>query len=237
MFLTLGNFTSITPMVLLLTFLSAFKNGKPTCDRYLGNSFLYVLSSLCIFITTIYIQREKKIISGTQLNIFLVIGLLVIIFGCMPLIVKTNNIALKHLLYLLIILYLGIILESFYKDFNQELIDETLVRVAVLSGVAILLILLFPNSFKMSFIKMIGFIFSFLVVASILDTIFLKSEHQIIFSYLFIFAYFVYLSYDSKFILERSKSCNGNADYIMGTFHIFLDLVGLFDNLLIVGND
>jgi len=237
MFLTLGNFTSITPMVLLLTFLSAFKNGKPTCDRYLGNSFLYVLSSLCIFITTIYIQREKKIISEVQFNIFLVIGLLVIIFGCMPLIVKTNNIALKHLLYLLIILYLGIILESFYKDFNQELIDETLVRVAVLSGVAILLILLFPNSFKMSFFKMIGFIFSFLVVASILDTIFLKSEHQIIFSYLFIFAYFVYLSYDSKFILERSKSCNGNADYIMGTFHIFLDLVGLFDNLLIVGND
>jgi len=235
MFLTLENFNLITPLVVLLTFFSAFKNGKPTCDRYLSNSFLYVLSSLCIFITTIYIQREKQIISEGQMSIFLVVGLLVIIFGCLPLLVKTKNVALKHLLLLLIILYLGIILESFYKKFNQELIDETLIRVVVLSGIAILLILLFPNSFKMSFYKIVSFIFAFLVVASILDNLFLKSKHQIIFSYLFIFAYFVYLSYDSKFILQRSKSCNGNADYIMGTLDIFLDLVGLFDHLLIVG--
>jgi len=235
MFLTLENFNLITPLVVLLTFFSAFKNGKPTCDRYLSNSFLYVLSSLCIFITTIYIQREKQIISEGQMSIFLVVGLLVIIFGCLPLLVKTKNVALKHLLLLLIILYLGIILESFYKKFNQELIDETLIRVVVLSGIAILLILLFPNSFKMSFYKIVSFIFAFLVVASILDNLFLKSKHQIIFSYLFIFAYFVFLSYDSKFILQRSKSCNGNADYIMGTLDIFLDLVGLFDHLLIVG--
>ena len=39
MLLSLQDFTIVTPIILLLTFYSSFKNGIPTCEKYLFNDF------------------------------------------------------------------------------------------------------------------------------------------------------------------------------------------------------
>ena len=68
--ISLNSFNFITPFILLLTYFSAFKNGKPTCDRYLINSFLYILSSLCIYISVLNIEKQHNLIQNQNRSLY-----------------------------------------------------------------------------------------------------------------------------------------------------------------------
>ena len=56
-----------TPLIACVTYFSAFKNGKPTCDRFLVNNFLYLLVSLMIYLTSIkYYEKEGELIFSSS---------------------------------------------------------------------------------------------------------------------------------------------------------------------------
>ena len=122
-------------------------------------------------------------------------------------------------------------------DNKEQLIDETLIRTSVLSGIALGIAVLFPHILKESFYTKIVYVFLFLVIARFIDIIFFKSSHKITFSYIFILIFFIFIMYDSKFIMQRAATCKNNADYVDGTLEIFLDLINLFQKLLIVGDN
>ena len=54
----------LTPALIIITFLSSFKGGKPTCDRYIINYFLYLLTSISLYI---FILQLKLKMSGTKI--------------------------------------------------------------------------------------------------------------------------------------------------------------------------
>ena len=236
MFVSLQNFNVITPIILLLTLYSSFKNGKPTCDKYLFNSCLYILSALCVFISTIYFQRETQFVPDDKLMAFTLGGFLLTFLAIMG-IAFTDNIVLKHLFLAYIVIYMGIVSSHVYERFDSQLIDETLMRTTVLSAVALAITLLFPHLLKESFFNKLLYILFFLIIAHFIDMIFFQSTHQLIFSYLFVLVFFVFIMYDAKFIIQRAKTCKNNADYVGGTLDIFLDLINVFQNLLVIGDD
>ena len=51
--LELEHFRYITPVLFVITYLSAFEKGKPTCKRYLVNALLYLLTSMSLYIATL----------------------------------------------------------------------------------------------------------------------------------------------------------------------------------------
>jgi FtsH-binding integral membrane protein len=235
MFVSLQDFNVITPILLLLTWYSSFKDGKPTCDKYLFNSCLYIMSALCVFITTIHLQRETSFITDDKLMGVTIGGFLLCLLAIWK--IRTENTLIKHLLLAYIVIYLGIISVHFYERFDSQLIDETLMRTTILSAVALAITLVFPHILKDSFYTKLIYIFIFLVIAYFIDIFVFKSTHQLIFSYLFVMVFFVFIMYDSKFILQRATSCRKNADYVGGTLDIFLDLINLFQQLLIIGDN
>ena len=93
-------FKILTPVLLGTTYLSAFKGGKPTCNRFIINYFLYLLTSFSIYFTAmkVYdeqnIQLEKKVIMALSLSLFILIIALVF----------TDNQILQHFIYLAILL-------------------------------------------------------------------------------------------------------------------------------------
>ena len=95
--ISLNSFNFITPFILLLTYFSAFKNVKPTCDRYLINSFLYILSSLCIYISVLNIEKQHNLIQNQNRSLYYLIGLIISLL-CLFAIFNTQNILLKHLI-------------------------------------------------------------------------------------------------------------------------------------------
>ena len=66
-----------SPLLVFITYLSAFKNGKFTCDRYLVNHFLYLLTSISIYFTSVKVVQKQKI--KLDMMHSLGIGLLVIL--------------------------------------------------------------------------------------------------------------------------------------------------------------
>ena len=236
MILTLQDFTIVTPIILLLTFYSSFKNGKPTCEKYLLNSCLYILSALCVFISSVYYQREKQLIPEDKLSMFSIGGLLLILLIIFTM-HKTQNIVVKHLCLAFIVIFLGIVSDKFYEKFDQQLIDETLIRTSVLSAIALAIAIMFPHILKESLYTKLVYVFIFLVIAHFIDIIFFQSSHKITFSYIFILIFFTFIMYDSKFIMQRAKTCKINAVYVGGTLDILLDLINLFRNLLDVGDN
>ena len=53
-------FKILTPVLLGTTYLSAFEGGKPTCNRFIINYFLYLLTSFSIYFTAMKVYDEQN---------------------------------------------------------------------------------------------------------------------------------------------------------------------------------
>ena len=54
-------FKILTPVLLGSTYFSAFEGGKPTCNRFIINYFLYLLTSFSIYFTAMKVYEENDI--------------------------------------------------------------------------------------------------------------------------------------------------------------------------------
>ena len=231
--LSLKYFYPITPLIILLTYFSAFKKGNLTCDHYLRNTFLYILSIYCIFISSMNYEKENNINNGvfTIGGLFVTIGLIIFMH-------YTKNILLKHLCLLFIIIYLGITSYQFISRFDIELIQQTIIRVLLALVFCIFFVSLFGHLLKDKGYKYLLYLFFLLFIVYLIDMFFISREHNIIYSYLFICLFIGFLMYDIKNILKRKESCNeSTVDYIDTSLDIFLDTLTLFKQGLLISDD
>ena len=49
----------LTPVLVVITYLSAFKDGKPICKRYLVNCLLYLITSFSIYISSYHYSKDN----------------------------------------------------------------------------------------------------------------------------------------------------------------------------------
>lgn len=231
--LSLTNFHVITPFVLLLTYFSAFQKGKPTCDNYLRNTIMYILSIYCIFISSVSYEKENNLDQG-----FFSIGGLIVVIGLIFYMYKTKNILLKHLCLLFIVIYIGITSYKFISRFDPELIQQTIIRVLIALALCILFVSRYGHLLKDKGYKYILSFYFLLFIVYLIDVFFISQSHDLMYSYLFIGLFIGFLLYDIKFILQRKANCNSsNVDYIESSLDIFLDTLTLFKHGLIVLDD
>ena len=116
----------IIPILFGTIYFSAFKNGKQTCDRYFINYFLYLLTSLTVYL---YSSNELDFgITGDSIKLLLttlvIIGLL---FGFY----MTKNIFLKHIIWFSIIVLLGIVGKKYHEKFDEKEIKSVLKKLII----------------------------------------------------------------------------------------------------------
>ena len=230
MSLSLTHFNVITPFVLLLTYFSAFKNGKTTCDNYLRNTFLYILSIYCIFISSMSIEKQYDISSSFSFIIALIlfiIALLILYFS--------KNVLIRHLCVLYITFYIGMTSYDFITRFDEELIYDTIYRVLIALVLCIFISYKYGHLLKDGGYKYLVYLLLITFIISIIDFIFISKKQNIIYSYIFIVLFLGFLLYDIKFIFKRKERCNSsNVDYLDGSLDIFIDTLTLFKQGLII---
>ena len=86
----------ITPFLMVITYLSAFKDNKPTCDRYILNYFLYLVTSIVLFLTMGDLTEEYLFTDGRYSLILSLLGSIGIIIALH----YTNNVWIRHLLWI-----------------------------------------------------------------------------------------------------------------------------------------
>ena len=141
-------FKILTPVLLGSTYFSAFEGGKPTCNRFIINYFLYLLTSFSIYFTAMKVYEENDI--QVQKNV--VIGLSLVLFLFIIAIINVKNTTLQHLIFLAILLIMAYLQRFYLQKIDKEVIEETLQKMMVILVLCVIIALKFPqymnNSFK-----------------------------------------------------------------------------------------
>jgi FtsH-binding integral membrane protein len=235
------NIILITLAILFITVVfilqNAFKNNKFTCSKYILNTYLYILLSFIFIALLLQLLDYKKF--NFRLNFIQFIGIFILTIGILILtmMTKPSNVILKHLLWMIFVLLIGIILYPLYIHKSKES-----VLTALISTIGITVILSIIAFVKPEWISLkLGPILFILLIAGIileLTSILLGGHRTPLifkgFMYFFIVLFSLYILYDTKMLQIRAKNCI-KADYVNESLHLFLDIVNIFARMLSLG--
>ena len=213
------------PVLFGAIYFSAFKNGKQTCDRYFLNYFLYLLMSLALY----YYTMNEVDINLKGLSIIVFIG----VIGCLFAFHMVENIYLKHLLWIILIVCLGIISKRFYEKFNKEDIKDALKKLIIILIVCVLMALTFPHLLKPKIEIILIFALLITILLRVIDYLFYDKKYSKTLTYVVVFIFSAFIMYDTKRVIEFSKKCvDGKTGYLDNVIDMFLSVTAMFENLL-----
>lgn len=224
--------------VLFSILLNSFENGKFTCNKYILNTYLYVILTFNI-IALVCLGLEHKKINfkfsiGQTIGIFILTLLLLVSLHF----IKAENIIPKHLVWLLFVLGISLVFYPMYSIYE----DKSVILSAAFTTIMLTLILsivayMRPEwiSFKAGPILFMLLLGGLIMEISLL-VIYRKNYGKIsnllrFMSYFFILVFMGYILYDTKMLQIRAKECI-KADYIQESLHLFLDIFNIFVRLL-----
>ena len=213
------------PVLFGAIYFSAFKNGKQTCDRYFLNYFLYLLMSFAIY----YYTMNEVDIDIKGLSIIVFIGLLGVVFAFSV----VENIYVKHLLWVVLIVCLGIISKRFYEKFDKEDIKDAMKKLIIILIICVLLALTFPHLLKPNIEIVLVFALLVTVILRLIDHFFYDKKYSKTLTYIVIFIFSAFIMYDTKRVVEFSKKCvDGTTGYLDNVIDMFLSVSAMFENIL-----
>tara|TARA_B110000285_G_scaffold230160_1_gene296223 strand:- start:675 stop:1376 length:702 start_codon:yes stop_codon:yes gene_type:complete len=219
-------FNIITPILATITYFSAFKNGKPTCDRYLANYFLYILTSFSLYVGAIrYYDKNDIKLEGPELLIGVVAFILLFIIF-----LYTDSVSIKHISWVLIVFILAYMGKRFAL-LDKEVLQDTLVKLMVILLVCFSIAITYPQFITASVGLALFVGLLFVILFRIIDTFYYNKKYDNLISQLAIFVFSGYVIYDTKRVMDYSKQCKGNADYLTNMSDMFINILNLFANL------
>lgn len=222
---------------------NAYIHNKLTCQKYILNTYLYIILSLLIVSVTILLLDSSFIIliqSLFQLDkkyhnyIFWILLLLTIGFLLLTMNISPEKTILKHMTWLIFIILIGITLYPIYK-LNQL---SSILSSTIFTTFSLVVILSIIAFYKPEFISLSwGPILFILLVAGLILRIGLylfsskdTSKFSILLSYGFIILFSFLLLYDTKKMQINAQNCN-IPNYINESLGIFLNIINLFSNI------
>ena len=235
-------------ILVVLIYNNAFKKGYFTCNKYILNTYLYILLVIIIVCLQVLIMDNQDIKVeqiygqfqgwlGIIVFFILVLGLLIITLAINP-----RNVFLKHVSWFLFAMASGLLVYPAYMISKK---NNTLVRV-LYSLIGILVFFSSVAFVRPDWISLTwGPILLFLLVGVIiLHLVFLftkskKYEEDSVYpkwlSYGVIVLFIFFVLYDTKLIQVNAKNCQEKTvDYINESMGIFIDALNLFQNLVMV---
>ena len=229
--------------ILLLVFKYSInkKTGTFTCQKYIMNTYLYVILSFILLSLLITLLNDNNVsITFTGMNylaLFLIlIGLVISLNFIVP--DTKMKMIIKHIVWLVILLLFALQLSLLVKYTSQGILSNALLTTGLLVVVLTAIAFLKPEwiSLKM------GPILFFLLLAGIIfeasALLFFREQYLVKNKWLykgaaygFIALFMGFLLYDTKRLQVRARACK-IADYIRESFSIFLDILNLFLRIL-----
>ncbi len=231
----------------LLIFNFAFKNGSPTCNNFIVNSYLYIGLGVILLGLFTYAFEYYNINFNFYTTILSFILTLILIFA-FSYVRTSKNIILNHIIWLFLIIGFSIMIYPMislpqYKPY----INRTLMIVACIFFIMTLVVYLFPKFFESTYgILGVG-LFVALLSVIIVEIIYLIykvvnkdykfTEFNKFLSYFVIVLFSVFISFDTQTLKIRSKTCKESnifnyPNYPFESIDIILDLINLFVRIL-----
>ena len=217
----------------------SIKDNKFTCNRYILNTYLYIILTVNIIALLLLSLEYLNIEFSPSLLVFLAIFLVSI--GCIILLhlIDPINIILKHLVWLVLVLSLGVIFYPMYSLFRER---KHIILMAMATTLCLFVGLSIIAYIKPEWISLSwGPILLILLLGGIimeLFTYFLYRNNRTKisnvlrgFSYFFIIVFMFFILYDTKRLQINARECV-KADYIKESLGLFLDIFNIFVRIL-----
>lgn len=229
--------------ILLLVFKYSInkKTGTFTCQKYIMNTYLYVILSFILLSLLITLLNDNNVsITFTGMNylaLFLIlIGLVISLNFIVP--DTKMKMIIKHIVWLVILLLFALQLSLLVKYTSQGILSNALLTTGLLVLVLTAIAFLKPEwiSLKMGpilfFLLLAGIIFEASALLFFREQYLVKNKwlYKGV-AYAFIALFMGFLLYDTKRLQVRARACK-IADYIRESFSIFLDILNLFLRIL-----
>lgn len=218
---------------------SAIKDTKFVCNRYILNTYLYIILTFNIIALQVLLMEYGKVTFNPSMLVFFGIFILTLlgVFGLTR--ITADNMILKHIVWLGVIILMSLVFYPMYKLYSKQkglMMSTILITLLLLLGLSIFAFLK-PDLISLSwgpvlFIILLGGIVTELVMMFLVsDNEGSKSNIKKYMTYFFIVLFMLYILYDTKRLQVNAKKCI-KADYISESFNLFLDIWNLFIRIL-----
>ena len=218
--------------------INSFKDNKFTCNKYLLNTYLYILLTFDILAIMMLSMEYKNVNFRPNMIMFLAIFFLII--GCIIAMHKIDSeqVLLKHLVWLVFIILIGLMFYPMYSNITDKKIIisammTTLGLVLVLSAIAYKK----PEYISLSWGPVLLFLLLGIIIFEVVTLIIMgltKTYNSMLLrgiSYAVIFIFMGFILYDTKRLQLNAKACV-KADYIKESLKLFLDIFNIFVRIL-----
>lgn len=214
----------------IITYLSAFKDGKPTCDKYILNTYLYSVTYLLLMTYFImWIMHNPKMLAKINLIHFIII--IIAYIGLFFAIIYTSpqNFILKHILALFYVAVASFLLCMIFQYFDSKAVVSAGILSVILFVILSVLAYNFQNLISSKVSMAFFIVFILMAIAEfIIGLIYPSSmlEKLIILAMLMLICYLVLVK--TKRMIENSEKCT-MPDYVKESIGFLVS----FQNILI----
>jgi FtsH-binding integral membrane protein len=237
---------SISCFVLLLLLLlytiaiNSFKKGKFTCNKYLLNTYLYIMLTFNILIIINLTLEHNKVV--LPLSLPMLIALLFINIGIIFLIhrIDPEKVVLKHMVWLLFVLIISLIVYPLYVNSSKQVVISALFTTLFLTFVLSAVAYIKPEWISLSWGPILFFALLAVIIMELLLIFLFRNNlgaRSGLFrgiSYVVILIFMGFILYDTKRLQINAKECV-KADYIKESLKLFLDILNIFVRLVGLG--
>lgn len=248
-------FTLLVTFILsLITYRSSFVDGKPHCNNFVTNVYLYLACAIALTSCFVHMynillntpsQRgmltsEYHAFSQIYPYIFysFIISFISIIVLSTQDVFSKNGTLVNHTTWLLFLASISITLYPLFK--SKEL--HTIVQKSMLTTIVIFLIMssivyIYPDFFSTTYKKVMTalLIALFGIIITELILIFTQTYDKKTYntmSFIVIALFSLYISYDTSRIFEYAKKCIDSPNYPKVSTRLFLDVMNIFVRLV-----
>lgn len=221
----------LAPILVGTTYMSAFKNHKPTCDRYMLNYFLYLITTIVLYLTFGELSDEYGFNDNKMALILSFIGSIGIIFAF----TVTKNVWVRHLLFIALIFLISIGSKKLYEMYDKEEITSVIKKLLLILVVCGAIAVKFPDLIKPGLINAGVISLIIVLILTLIDQFVLKGKYNKIISTMIVFIFTMFIIYDTSRVISYSKKCKSDkngAEYLNHVLDMFLNIINVFNNLL-----
>ena len=232
----------IIAILIVSIYNNAFKKGYFTCQKYILNTYLYILLTIIIVTLEVLLFDYNNVtlqdIYGKYLSWPMIIVKLVIILALLWFLMSINprNVILKHTVWLLFALAIGVtVYPSYLLSKSENTIMSVLFTLISILVFFSLVAFIRPDWISLSWGPVLMFMLIGVIIAFIIHLIMNKGKKRIPkgFSFFIIGLFILFIMYDTKLIQVQAKICKENSvDYINQSLGIFIDAINIFQSLV-----
>ena len=243
-----------TFFLIYLIYNNAFVNGKPHCNHFVSNVYLYLALSVSLCGTFIhiynYLFNGKKDVSTLldtdkafqQISSYLIVAIImtfvsIIILSSRPLFSKKGYL-FNHFIWLLFIASISITLYPYFKSYEFSVVlQKSFLMTCILFLCMTTIVNLIPNLIKGTYKKVIlGLmiaLFSIIITEFylIVTNQYTKNLYSIV-SYIVIILFSLFIVYDTSRLYHYATICINSPNYPLVSTNLFLDILNIFVRLL-----